>query len=58
MEKKKWLGWKFLVCTQSGEIGAECFECIGTSLSHRRNIFKNKNKKLVPVFLVMKVVWP
>lgn len=29
---------EFLVGTKSGEIGAECFEHIGTFLSHRRNI--------------------
>lgn len=30
--------FEFLLGTTSGEIGAECFEHIGTCLSHRRNI--------------------
>lgn len=35
----------FLVGTKSGEIGAECFEHIGTFLSHRRNTLKYQKKK-------------
>lgn len=34
----------FLVRTKSGEIGAECFEHIGTFLSHRRNTLKYQKK--------------
>lgn len=30
--------FEFLLDTKSGETGAECFEHIGTFLSHRRNI--------------------
>lgn len=35
----------FFVGTKPGEIGAECFEHIGTFLSHRRNTLKYQQKK-------------